>query len=85
MELVYAPTFLRMLKSLPSDLQDEAIEKIDLFQHQNNHPSLKAHKLKGRLLGRWSFSVNYKIRIVFLKMHSKKICLLAIGDHDVYL
>ncbi|MBP6945284.1 type II toxin-antitoxin system mRNA interferase toxin, RelE/StbE family [Patescibacteria group bacterium] len=87
MEVGYSPTFLRQLKSLPSELQAEAIEKIELFQRQLNHPQLKTHKLKGRLNGRYSFSVNYRTRIVFTFSNTKKprvAYLLAIGDHAVY-
>jgi mRNA-degrading endonuclease YafQ of YafQ-DinJ toxin-antitoxin module len=87
MEVGYSPTFLRMLKSLPLELQTEAIEKVELFQKQSNHPQLKTHKLKGRLSGRYSFSVNYRMRIVFTYLNTKKpriAYLLAIGDHAVY-
>lgn len=81
----YSPTFLRMLKSLSQELQNEAIEKIDLFRVTDNHLSLKVHKLKGSLKDRYSFSVNYKTRIVFAYVESKRtVYLLAIGDHDVY-
>lgn len=86
MDVSYAPTFVRMFKTLPDDLQEEVIEKIKLFQNQVNHKSLKVHKLSGRLKGRLSFSVNYKTRIVFVYLPKKprEAFLLAIGDHDVY-
>ncbi len=65
-------------------LQDEVYEKIQVFQNDPAHSSLKTHKLKGRLKGRWSFSVNYKTRIVFMYSLKKTAVLLAVGDHDVY-
>jgi len=82
----YAPTFIRLLKTLPEDLQDETIEKIELFKNPRTHLSLKVHKLKGRLKGRYGFSVNYRTRIVFifLKSRPRTAHLLAIGDHEVY-
>lgn len=75
-----------MLKSFPSVLIDEALEKIELFRDPKNHENLKVHKLKGRLKDGYSFSVNYKIRIVFTYSNSKPkgAELHAIGDHDVY-
>jgi plasmid maintenance system killer protein len=86
MEVAYTPNFLRMVKALPLPLQEEAFEKIKLFRDTANHNQLKVHKLYGRLAGRYSFSVNYAVRIVFRysSTHRKEALLLAIGDHDVY-
>jgi plasmid maintenance system killer protein len=80
----YAPAFLRQLKKLPAPLRQEAQEKIALFKNRFNHQSLKAHKLKGDLAGKWSFSVNYRDRIVFKWLSDNKAGLLAIGDHSIY-
>jgi len=85
MEVSYSPSFIRLLKSLPHALQEEALEKIESFSNPTNHKSLKIHKLQGRLKDRWSFSVNYKTRIVFLFLtRPRRAHLLAIGDHEVY-
>ena len=82
----FKPSFVRQLSSLESGLQKEALEKIELFRNSKNHKLLKAHRLKGRLKGRHSFSVNYKTRIVFMYIakSKKEAVLLAIGDHDIY-
>ena len=86
MNLSYTPSFVRLLKSLPDALIEEALEKIEQFRDSKNHEQLKVHKLSGRLKERYAFSVNYKIRIVFsyLKTKPKEARLHAIGDHDVY-
>ncbi len=79
--------FLRMLKTLSQALQEEAMEKIDLFQNPDTHRLLKVHKLQGRLAGKYSFSVNYSTRIIFqfTKIRSPRAAsLLAIGDHAIY-
>ena len=83
-EIEYAPAFLRQFKKLPNDLQEEASEKITLFKGRNNHSRLKVHKLKGDLVGKWSFSVNYSYRIVFKWLADNIAGLVAIGDHDIY-
>lgn len=80
----YAPAFLRKLKKLEPDLREEAIEKIALFASEENHKNLKVHKLKGRFDECYSFSVNYKTRIVFMHIAKNEAILLAIGDHDIY-
>ncbi len=83
-KLIFAPVFLRQLKSLPGELQEEAIEKIELFKNRQNHRMLRVHKLKGNLREVFSFSVNYRIRIVFEYNSKNEAALLSIGDHDVY-
>lgn len=81
----FAPSIVRQLKLLPEDLQEESFEKIDLFKNPKNHQLLKVHKLKGKLHDRYSFSVNYRTRIVFIYSNSKSdVILLAIGDHKIY-
>ncbi len=86
MEVSYTPAFVRMLAKLPKELQEEALEKIELFRDEKNHEMLKVHKLSGALKGRYSFSVNYKTRIVFnvVNVSPKEARLDAIGDHNVY-
>ena len=79
------PSFIRNLKKLPLGLQEEAIEKIELFKNPSNHRSLRVHALHGELRGRYSFSVNYRYRIVFMFEKKKtETVLLTIGDHAVY-
>lgn len=82
--VLFAPSFLRQLKLLESSLQEEVIEKIELFKDSKNHKALRVHKLNGRLRGRWSFSVNYRFRIVFYYASKKEAFFLAVGDHSVY-
>lgn len=84
MKVAYTRVFERQFHSLDIELQKEALEKIDLFKDFANHQQLKVHKLHGRLRGRFSFSVNYRIRIVFGYLSSNEVVLHAIGDHDVY-
>ncbi|MFH1252716.1 MAG: type II toxin-antitoxin system mRNA interferase toxin, RelE/StbE family [Candidatus Uhrbacteria bacterium] len=85
MEVTFSPSFLGSLRTLQQQLQNEVFEKIDLFSDIKNHKILKVHKLKGRLRGCYSFSVNYHIRIVFEFVGKpRRAYLLAIGDHEVY-
>jgi len=72
------------MHKLEKSLIDEVFDKIDLFKNPANHSALKVHKLQGKLKDRWSFSVNYKIRIVFKYESKNEAVFSAIGDHDVY-
>lgn len=80
----FKPSFLRKMNRLDADLREEAIEKINLLKDIKNHRLLKVHKLHGPLSGWFSFSVNYKARIVFEYVSRTEVALLSIGDHDVY-
>lgn len=84
MNITYTPSFVRQFKKFVPALQDEVIEKIELFKKDQNHSFLKTHKLKGRMKGKWSFSVNYAYRIVFEYDNKESIALLAVGDHAIY-
>lgn len=72
------------MNRLDADLREEAVEKINLLKDIKNHRLLKVHKLHGPLSGWFSFSVNYKARIVFEYVSRTEVALLSIGDHDVY-
>ncbi len=82
----YTVSFVRQLKHLEKDLFSEVLEKIELFKNEKNHPFLKVHKLHGRLSGFYSFSVDYKNRVVFeyAPKNKKEVWLHFVGDHDVY-
>ena len=84
MKVSFLPSFVRKFDRLEVALQDEVMEKIELFKDEKNHKYLKVHKLHGVLSGRYSFSVNYKTRIVFSYLSKNEAVLLAVGDHDVY-
>ena len=80
----YKASFIRKLNALDAAPLEEAIEKIELLRDPRNHRLLKVHKLHGPLAGAYSFSVNYKMRIVFHYISKNEVALLSIGDHEVY-
>lgn len=83
-EIGFKPSFVRQFKQLEKDLRDEVEEKILLLKNKENHKTLNVHKLHGQLAGKWSFSVNYKIRIVFEYKEKNQAALLVIGAHEIY-
>ncbi len=82
--VAYKATFVRQFDALEEGLQNEVLEKIELFKNPKNHRQLKVHKLHGPLRDWYGFSVNYKFRIVFSYVTKSEVVLLAIGDHEVY-
>jgi addiction module RelE/StbE family toxin len=82
--ILYKASFVRSYDKLEPELKAEVKEKIELLKSRTNHQALKVHKLQGELKSYYSFSVNYKYRIVFSFINKEEIALLGIGDHDVY-
>ena len=82
--ILYTPTFVRQYQKLPAGLREEVDEKIAMFEKDPRQPSLKLHKLKGKLKGYSGFSVNYAYLIIVEEDKKDTFALLAIGDHDIY-
>jgi addiction module RelE/StbE family toxin len=83
MKIAYHPKFIRQYNKLPEDLKIEIKEKIALFEQNPLHPSLKNHKLHGKLKAFQAFSVNYSYRILYVTKGNMAI-LSKIGTHDLY-
>jgi plasmid maintenance system killer protein len=84
LEINYKPSFVKTIGDLEISLQEEIIEKIELFRDPRNHRQLKVHKLNGPLKKCYSFSVNYKYRVIFEYLSKKEAVLFDVGDHDIY-
>lgn len=56
-----------------------------LLELNPNHPSLRLHKLKGKLEDKYSVSITMSYRIILtFAVIEKGIILIDIGSHDVY-
>ena len=86
LEVLYTRTFVKKYLKLDKVFQDEIMEKIEEFKDLKNHKKLKVHKLKKPFVGKYTFSVNFKIRILFKYDKSKKrtTLLLTVGGHEMY-
>ena len=84
MKISYLPTFVKKFDALEAGLQKEILEKIELFKSISNHKRLNVHKLHGRFKNRYSFSVNYKYRILFAHLSKEEVVLMTVGDHSIY-
>ncbi len=89
-ELVWSPAFSRQLKRLVRQnlqIREVAAQTLQQLTDDPFYPTLRTHKLKGELEGKWSCSIDYSHRIVFKfvensDLTTKNILLLAIGSHD---
>ncbi|MBI2144884.1 type II toxin-antitoxin system mRNA interferase toxin, RelE/StbE family [Candidatus Woesearchaeota archaeon] len=52
---------------------------------ENPRTELDAHKLKGKLEGKWSCSLGYDLRMIYeIDDDAKEIIVVAVGSHKVY-
>lgn len=84
MKIFYSPRFSRQYKKLPQEIRVKAREKEVIFRANPYDNLLKTHKLNGKLADFWSFSVDYKIRIIFEFQEKDVVIFHDIGDHDIY-
>jgi len=65
------------------DLQKQYEKTLKLLELDPYHPSLRLHKLKGRLEGIYSVSINITYRIVLdFIIEDSMLILLDVGHHD---
>lgn len=80
----YNLDFYQQFKKLPANIRRKAVKAEALMRDNIFHPSLRLHKLKGRLQDTWSVSVDRKYRIVFKPVGNGTIILFSIGMHAIY-
>lgn len=84
MDVNVSPRFKRAYKKLPAYLKDDFDKKITLFIQNPNHPSLRTHKLRGRLQTCLAFRLRDGYRVLFEFSSADTINLLNVGPHDIY-
>lgn len=57
-------------------------QKLEQFTIDPFEPSLKTHKLSGKLKDLWSFSIDYDERVLFYFAEDEKAVFVDIGSHD---
>jgi len=74
----------RIVKKNPQLGQDLS-RALETLEQDAFRPSLRSHKLKGRLEGSWACSAGYDLRVLFRFVHheeSEAILLLTVGGHE---
>jgi len=79
----YSSSFKKSIKKYSSN--HNKIEKtIAKFIDNPFNPSLKTHKLTGKLSSYWSFSVDYHLRILFEFIDKKTVGFIDLGTREIY-
>ena len=90
MKIVWSSGFKRSFKKIVRknpQLKDRITEVLILLADDPFTPSLKSHRLGGKLAGLWSCSVAYDCRVFFSLSEDEEILeifilLVNIGSHD---
>lgn len=83
-EIYYTDCFKKQFLALPVLVQKMACRKEKLFREDPFHPSLRLHKLKGKLDGSWSISIDMKHRIIFRPLGGGVVLFGSVGTHAIY-
>ena len=73
MQIIYSPQFKREYQQLPDFIKRKAERKEKIFRNNPFDIRLKTHKLGGRLSDLWSFSIDYRYRIIFEFIDERKV------------
>lgn len=84
MRIIYSSQFEREYRQLPFSLQKKAKTRIKIFCKNNFDGRLKTHKLEGKLSSLYSFSIDFRYRIIFEFAENNVVMFHAIGDHSLY-
>jgi len=84
-EVTFSPTFKRAFRKRikgNSDLQARFWQKMEQFQQDPFQPTLRTHKLSGKMKNTWSFSIEFDARVIFYFTDDGKAVFIDIGTHD---
>lgn len=85
MEVSFSSGFKRAFKKRikgNEDWETRFWQKLEQFIVDPFDPSLKTHKLSGKLKDLWSFSVDYDDRVLFYFTEDERAVFVDIGSHD---
>jgi mRNA-degrading endonuclease YafQ of YafQ-DinJ toxin-antitoxin module len=84
-EVSFSSSFKRSFKKRikgNADLEARFWQRLEQFTREPFDPSLKTHKLSGKLKDLWSFSIDYDERVLFYFTEDEKAVFVDIGSHD---
>lgn len=81
--IYYSSSFKKSIKKYLSH-RNKIKKSIIQFQENSFDPSLKTHKLIGKLENYWSFSIDYHLRILFEFIDEETAGFINIGTHEIY-
>lgn len=83
-KIEYSKAFIKNLKKLPKSQLRLLVKQEVIFRKNPFDPRLKTHKLSGKLLEFYAFSVSLHWRVVFHIRDDETIILDNIGSYEIY-
>lgn len=65
-----------------TEIESRFWAKLEVFTNNPFDPSLRTHKLSGKLKDLWSFSIEYDQRVIFYFTDEGNVVFVDIGNHD---
>lgn len=84
MKIYYSSKFAKEYKKLPTKIKVAAEKKEKIFRLDPFDARLKTHKLSGKLKDYYSFSIDFKHRIIFEFAPEDTIWFHSVGTHGIY-
>jgi len=85
-KLIYTDSYKKRARKFSNqhpELKEQYRKALHLLSANPTHPSLRIHKLKGKLSTLHSVSINISYRITLeLYITNKEIILINVGSHD---
>lgn len=81
MNISFSKKFKKRFKKLPKKARDRFGETLDVFIDNPTSQTLRAHPLKGNLVGYRAFSISDDYRVIYKIINSNSIKLVDIGTH----
>ncbi len=82
MEIVYSTKYLRLFRKLQAAVKSKVSEREEIFRVDPFDPRLDTHKLHGKEMPHWAFSIDRKNRIKFLLLEGGCVEFVYVGPHD---
>lgn len=81
MNIVFHRTFEKQLRKLPRRIQDQFVERLELFIKDARHPLLHVHTLSGAQYPLQSMNVTSDYRALFVTK-KERVVFYEIGTHS---
>jgi addiction module RelE/StbE family toxin len=85
MKVKISPDLQKKLTKLNREnpaLFKKVIKQLKLFSNNPKYPSLRVHKLSGKLENMWSISITDSIRMTYLLIDGNEAIFFDIGTHN---
>jgi toxin HigB-1 len=81
MTISYSKNFLKQARKLSPELRKKLVERIEMFNENPLHPSLRNHQLKGKYKEYRSIDVTGDMRALYLQKEHEAI-FDTVGTHS---